>query len=73
MLALRKAMDDDPLAVPPATARPRFALVPPHAGPRGKVCTCGHQRAAHEHYRKGTDCALCDCTKYRAPSWFPRR
>ncbi|PYY54560.1 hypothetical protein DEJ17_14265 [Curtobacterium sp. MCSS17_011] len=27
--------------------------------------TCGHQQAAHEHYRPGTDCALCDCPKFR--------
>jgi len=23
------------------------------------VCRCGHQRAAHEHYRAGSDCSLC--------------
>jgi hypothetical protein len=30
-------------------------------------CRCGHARAAHEHYRRGTDCALCpgDCPRYR--------
>jgi hypothetical protein len=22
---------------------------------------CGHQRDAHEHYRRGADCGLCDC------------
>jgi hypothetical protein len=34
------------------------------AGPKG--CTCGHGSDAHEHYRRGTDCALCTCAKYRA-------
>ena len=29
-----------------------------------KACTCGHVRGTHEHYRRGTDCAVCDCTKY---------
>jgi hypothetical protein len=29
-------------------------------------CTCGHVRDAHEHYRRGTDCALCECPKFRA-------
>ena len=29
------------------------------------VCVCGHAQDAHEHYRRGTDCALCDCPKYR--------
>jgi hypothetical protein len=31
-------------------------------------CVCGHVWAAHEHYRKGTDCALCpagDCDWFR--------
>ena len=31
-----------------------------------RACTCGHEVAAHEHYRRGTDCALCDCMKFRA-------
>ena len=30
---------------------------------------CAHERAAHEHCRPGTDCALCDCAHYRAWSW----
>jgi hypothetical protein len=29
------------------------------------VCVCGHVQDAHEHYRPGTDCALCDCPKFR--------
>ncbi|QYB03116.1 hypothetical protein I1A62_39135 [Rhodococcus sp. USK10] len=33
-------------------------------------CRCGHTFAAHEHYRKGTSCAMCDCPKFRRP--FPR-
>ncbi len=28
-------------------------------------CACGHGRDAHEHYRRGSDCALCDCPAYR--------
>ena len=31
-------------------------------------CRCHHGRAAHEHYRRGTDCALCgaqQCRRYR--------
>jgi hypothetical protein len=35
-----------------------------HRGPRD--CTCGHPHGAHEHYRRGTDCALCACPKFRA-------
>jgi hypothetical protein len=32
-------------------------------------CVCGHPREAHEHYRSGTDCALCGragCRRFRA-------
>ena len=28
------------------------------------LCRCGHARSAHRHYRKGTDCALCDCPRW---------
>jgi hypothetical protein len=28
-------------------------------------CRCGHEGRAHEHYRRGTDCALCTCAKFR--------
>ena len=27
------------------------------------ACACGHPMSAHTHYRKGTDCSLCDCPK----------
>lgn len=30
-------------------------------------CACGHRRAAHEHLRSGSDCALCPrgvCTRF---------
>ena len=23
------------------------------------VCECGHVQAAHEHYRRGSDCGIC--------------
>jgi len=29
------------------------------------VCVCGHAQEAHEHYRPGSDCALCDCPRFR--------
>jgi len=38
----------------------------PSSGSGPKGCTCGHGAAAHEHYRRGTDCALCTCSKFRA-------
>lgn len=30
-----------------------------------ETCVCGHVQDAHEHYRPGSDCALCDCPRYR--------
>jgi hypothetical protein len=29
-----------------------------------QTCRCSHPRVAHEHYRAGADCALCDCPKF---------
>lgn len=32
-------------------------------------CRCGHAHVAHEHLRRGTDCALCPpgaCTAFHA-------
>ena len=32
------------------------------------TCRCGHPYTAHEHYRPGTECALCQdggCARYR--------
>jgi hypothetical protein len=39
----------------------------PRATPRAKGCTCGHHRTAHQHHRRGTDCALCGCAAYEGP------
>jgi hypothetical protein len=33
----------------------------------GPQCTCGHGRQAHEHYRRGHDCAMCSCAKFSRP------
>lgn len=33
------------------------------------TCECGHDSEAHEHYRAGTECAICDirqCASFRA-------
>ncbi len=35
------------------------------------MCACGHHREAHEHYRRGTECAICDvraCSSFTAVS-----
>jgi hypothetical protein len=31
---------------------------------RSRTCTCGHQPEAHQHYRPGSDCGMCEC-----PQW----
>jgi len=41
------------------------------AGPRS--CTCGHEESAHEHYRRGTDCALCSCARFRTGTFLRGR
>jgi hypothetical protein len=38
----------------------------PTRGSGPKDCTCGHAENAHEHYRRGRDCALCSCARFRA-------
>jgi hypothetical protein len=49
---------------PARTPRPREAASPTPAATL-KPCACGHGRQAHQHYRRGKDCALCSCTRYR--------
>jgi hypothetical protein len=49
----------DPTAAEPTP--PRVAEAP------GRLCVCGHPKQAHQHYRPGTDCALCPCTRMKRP------
>ncbi|MCW0216485.1 MAG: hypothetical protein OJJ54_24310 [Pseudonocardia sp.] len=30
------------------------------------ACRCGHGSDAHEHFRAGSDCAVCDCARYHS-------
>jgi hypothetical protein len=39
--------------------RPALGLV------ASATCGCGHGKPVHEHYRRGTDCAFCECARYR--------
>lgn len=51
---------------PHGSTQPRRAVAPvPAAGL--KPCVCGHGRQAHQHYRRGKDCALCSCARYHRP------
>ncbi len=36
----------------------------------GARCRCGHERAAHRHYRAGRDCSRCPCPRW---GWRRRR
>ena len=45
----------------------------PQAGPDEALCSaCAHGKQAHLHYRRGTDCALCACGRYRGRSLLGR-
>jgi hypothetical protein len=53
------------LALPTArllSTLPASALV---AGVVAVPCRCGHDVTVHEHWRAGSDCATCSCTRYR--------
>jgi len=57
-----------PVPAPPASARPPDAAV--------GLCVCLHARAAHEHYRRGSDCGVCGadgCAAYRRRGGALRR
>ena len=49
---------------PPVRETPAVRAV---SSPSAATCGCGHGRPAHEHYRRGSDCALCACARYRRP------
>jgi hypothetical protein len=45
----------------------------PQAGLDEAPCfACAHGKQAHLHYRRGTDCALCACGRYRGRSLLGR-
>ena len=54
---------EDVTVVKPA----KFMRDPHRREPRSQVCRCGHPKQAHQHYRAGTDCALCTCTRLKLP------
>ena len=57
------ARPDSGLPPSEAATPPPVAAAKPGAG--AKPCACGHGRQAHRHYRRGKDCALCSCARYR--------
>ena len=53
--------------------RPRQAAPPE---PAVGLCVCLHPKAAHEHWRRGTDCGICGsdtCRAYRRRGGALRR
>jgi hypothetical protein len=72
------SLDDLGLRLPTQRASEEIAADTPQAPPTPplaprtpvstRTCTCGHEPDAHEHYRSGSDCALCGheaCGSYR--------
>jgi hypothetical protein len=42
---------------------------------KASQCGCGHPYVAHEHYRTGTECVMCEpnkCPKFRPRRWWQR-
>ena len=37
-----------------------------------QLCACGHAKKAHLHYRRGTECTLCDCPRWCAHGLLSR-
>jgi hypothetical protein len=63
---------------PPPPPPPLLPPLPPVAPPETVVapCVCTHARAAHEHWRRGTDCGVCGpdrCSSYRRQGGALRR
>jgi hypothetical protein len=57
-------------------APPGQPPAPPQRPAVVEPCACGHARAAHEHYRPGTDCGACGaegCEMFRAEGGRLRR
>jgi hypothetical protein len=58
-------------AVPHEPAIPRQRTESPSdASSDQPVCRCTHAASLHEHFRAGTDCALCRCGHYRSSAAF---
>ena len=53
-----------PVRLLPGTAAAGTGAVP---AATGKSCSCGHGKQAHQHYRAGSDCAMCGCGRFRRP------
>ncbi|MGK5110462.1 MULTISPECIES: hypothetical protein [unclassified Geodermatophilus] len=60
-------LGSDPLPAPRVNRTAALRVAAAAVSIEGRSCTCGHGKQAHEHYRRGTDCALCACGRYRRP------
>jgi hypothetical protein len=63
MQPARRQMSTEPIG----RSQPPLHAVGSVAPVKGRSCACGHGKQAHEHYRRGTDCALCRCGKFSRP------
>jgi hypothetical protein len=67
----QETVSEDARATPPPVGP-----APPVAEPVVAACVCSHPRAAHEHYRRGSDCGVCGasvCSAYRRRGGRTRR
>ncbi|RZT87374.1 hypothetical protein EV383_4294 [Pseudonocardia sediminis] len=57
-------------SAPPRSPAPPRTDDPSDGAPATGVhyCRCGHDADAHEHFRAGSECATCDCARYRTTS-----
>jgi hypothetical protein len=65
----RRRPAQEPADTPPVDAQ--LSVPPSDAERNEKRCSCGHPRAAHEHYRRGSDCGICgaaECAAYARAS-----
>ncbi|HEV2376407.1 MAG TPA: hypothetical protein VGS19_30080 [Streptosporangiaceae bacterium] len=44
----------------------------PRSVRRPVLCACGHDRDAHRHFRPGSDCGLCTCSRWTLDHWLRR-
>ena len=60
----------------PESEREAIATVSEPTSADDALCVCGHPRRAHQHLRRGTDCAFCGaeaCGRFRPRRWWHRR
>jgi hypothetical protein len=69
LLAPGAATQTPPRKATRTAAEPVAPVGPGASGAPPTLCRCGHDAAAHEHYRRGSDCGACGaqaCARFRS-------